>query len=40
MFVEKDQRFYEILKEKFKSENSLKFYNKDILKYNLNEFII
>ena len=36
VLVEKDLRLYELLKEKFKSENNLEIYNEDILKYDLN----
>ena len=35
--IEKDKRFYEILKEKYKRENSLNILNKDILDFNLND---
>ena len=35
--IEKDKRFYEILKEKYKRENNLNIFNKDILDFNLND---
>ncbi len=36
--IEKDKRFYEILKEKYRSENNFQIFNKDILDYNINNF--
>ena len=38
ILIEKDKRFYEILKDKYKAENNFKIFNKDILDYNINSF--
>ena len=35
LLIEKDRRFSELLKNKFKKENNLKIYNQDILEFNL-----
>ena len=38
LLIEKDKRFYNELKEKFKSKKNYKILNQDILTFNLNNF--